>query len=371
MKKIVILTDQICKIGGITSLIYLKANYWVTQDHHEVHVITTEQEGKKPYYPMNSEVQLHDLDVNYHRYSSYFSPKNLIKIFKNLFRLQSKLRKIKPDIIIVANHIPVTFFFPLLITKAKILKEFHFSKFYLSRRKKTLFRRFESYLESKFDFLVVLNPEERAFYQYDNVVTISNPIQVDREIEPVYTDRKKIAMAAGRISGVKRFDVLIDIWAQFIEKEKDWKLEIYGDGEKEDVDFLKQKIESLKLSDYVEIKGSTNTIQDKMRSYGLYLMTSAAECFPMVLLEAQSCGLPIISYDCPTGPRNIISHNQNGVLVEMDNQELFVEELMDMTTNESRKIQLAKNGFVNAKKYTLDAIMTIWDHEIINKKEIR
>ncbi len=369
MKKIVILTDQICKIGGITSLIYLKGNYWVTHDHHEVHVITTEQQGKKPYYPMDSKIRLHDLDVNYNRFTSYFSPKNLIKIFKNFIRLQSRLHKIKPDIVIVANHIPVTFFFPLLYTKAKFLKEFHFSKFYLSKRKKTLFRRFESYLESKFHFLVVLNPEERAFYEYDNVVTISNPIQVHTEKEPIYNNRKNIAMAAGRISGVKRFDVLIDIWSKFIDHKKDWKLEIYGDGEQQDVDMLKQKIESLQLSDYVQLKGSTNTITEKMSSYGLYLMTSAAECFPMVLLEAQSCGLPIVSYDCPTGPRNIITHNHNGILVEMDNQDLFVKELVDITENESRRIQLAKNGFLNAKKYTLDVIMDIWDKEIINKKK--
>ena len=74
-------------------------------------------------------------------------------------------------------------------------------------------------------------------------------------------------MAAGRISGVKRFDVLIDIWAKFVQKRRDWKLEIYGDGEKADVDALKAKIEALRINDFVEIKGSINTIKDKMNAY--------------------------------------------------------------------------------------------------------
>ena len=163
MKRIVILTDQICNIGGITNLIYLKANYWVTQNQHDIHIITTEQNGQEPYYDMHADIKIHDLSVNYNRHASYFSPKNFIRIIKNLFRLQSKLNTIKPDLVIVANHIPVTFFFPLLRTKAKFLKEFHFSKYYISKRKKTLFSRFETYLESKFDFLVVLSPRRSNF----------------------------------------------------------------------------------------------------------------------------------------------------------------------------------------------------------------
>ncbi len=366
MKRIVILTDQICKIGGITNLIYLKANYWVTNNNHEVHVITTEQDGQEPYYDMNEAIHLHDLSVNYNRNASYFSPKNAFKIVKNIFRLQSKLNQIKPDIVIVANHIPVTFFFPLLRTKAKFLKEFHFSKYYISKREKTLFSKFENYLESKYDFLVVLNPEEETFYNHDNVVSIPNPIQVAMDKEPIYNNREKVAMAAGRISDVKRFDVLIDIWGKFMQKNKDWKLEIYGDGEEAYVERLNQKIKSLGIEKHVEIKKSINTIREKMSSYGLYVMTSSMECFPMVLLEAQSCGLPIISFDCHTGPRNIISHNENGILVKQDDQEQFVASLLELTQDEELRIKLAKNGFDNVQQYAIDAVMEIWNKKIIN-----
>lgn len=367
MKKIVILSDQICNIGGIVSLITLKANYWVAAMEYEVSIVTTEQNGRPPFYTLNDTIRLHDLAIDYKRDSSYFKPKNLLRVVKNYFRLNRLLHSIGPDIVIVANHIPVTFFFPLLRSKAKFVKEFHFSKYFRSKNKKTLFSRFESYLESKFDYLVVLNPEEREFYNSDNVIHIANPIDFSDHSEPPYQDREKIAMAAGRISEVKRFDKLIDLWEKFSRKNNEWKLEIYGEGEKKYVNSLRQRIKDLKLSDHIEIKKSTDKIKDTMRSYGLYLMTSSQECFPMVLLEAQSCGLPIIAYDCPTGPRNIITHDYDGILVDFDNETEFVDMLMKLTSNEELRIQLAKNGFISSKKYALAHIMSIWDNEIINK----
>ncbi len=367
MKKIVILTDSINKIGGIESLIHLKANYWSKVKNYKVTIITTEQQGKKSLFEMDKNIALVDLGISYDRASSYFGFKNLPKILKNFYRLQKKINKIKPDLIIIANHIPVTFFFPFLRTNAKIVKEFHFSKFYYAKAKKSLFKKFETYLESKLDFSVVLSEEEKQFYTTDSIVVIPNPIpEIQNEIK--FTARENIAMAAGRLAPVKRFDILIDIWEKFVaaNPNSDWKLQIYGDGDTDYVDGLRQMIETKKLNDYVFLMGAVTNINKIMETAGLYLMTSAQECFPMVLLEAQATGLPIISFDCPTGPRNIINNNDNGILVENDNQEAFVSELQKFTTNEEARTVLAKNGILNVQKYTLENIMAIWDREIID-----
>tara|TARA_R110000868_G_scaffold317430_4_gene578273 strand:- start:3516 stop:4622 length:1107 start_codon:yes stop_codon:yes gene_type:complete len=366
MKKIVILTDSICKIGGIESLINLKANYWVTKRDYTIHIITTEQQGRKPLFDMNPKIKLHDLSLNYDRNSSYFGPKNLLKVFKNYFRLQKKLDAIEPDFIIIANHIPVTFFFTFLRTKAKFIKEFHFSKYNRAQNRNiSLFRKYENYLETKYDHLVVLNPEERAFYNTPNTVTIPNPIADTFGKEPMYNNRDQIAMAAGRITPVKRFDVLIDIWSVFVKQNKDWQLVIYGDGEESYVNFLKEKTEVLHISANVTFMGSVKNIQAKMKDAGLYLMTSSQECFPMVLLEAQSSGLPIIAFDCPTGPRNIITNNEDGILVPLDDHDKFVSQLIALTNDEELRIHLAKNGYKNSKQYAIDEIMAIWDEKVL------
>ncbi|WP_067149401.1 glycosyltransferase [Pseudotamlana agarivorans] len=367
MKKIVILTDQISEIGGITSLIHSKANYWVEKRDYQIDIITTEQKNKPPFYELNEKVNLHDIAINYNRHASYFGPKNFLKIIGNVIKLQKLIWSIKPDLIIIANHIPVSFFFPILITKSKFAKEFHFSKYQLSKRKKNFSQKFQHVLESKFDFLIVLSPEERTFYNNENVVVIPNPIEVNKEKAIKFQGRKKIAMAAGRLSEVKRFDTLIDIWSAFVKDNNDWILEIYGNGEKNYVEVLNKKILDLGITNSVKIKPSTNAIKTKMRENGMYLMTSEAECFPMVLLEALSCGLPILSFDCPTGPRNIISNMLNGILVEDKNNEAFVKKLHELADNENLRVKLAENGYNTVENYDMEKIMHIWDKEVINK----
>jgi len=367
MKSIVILTDSIHKIGGIESLIYIKANYWTTIKKYKVTIITTEQKGKKSLFKMDKNIPLVDLSINYDRTSSYFGPRNFLKIVKNFFQLQKHINTIQPDILIIANHIPVTFFFPLLKTRAKIIKEFHFSKFYISKAKKSFFKKYEAYLESKLDYSVVLSEEERQFYNTGNVVVIPNPVlNISNDLKLGH--RANIAIAAGRLAPVKRFDILIDIWEKFVQINPNttWKLQIYGDGESNYMEELRQKIKNKKLVEHIQLMGSVTNMQEIMQNVGLYLMTSGQECFPMVLLEAQAAGLPIISFDCPTGPRNIITNNNNGILVENNNQTDFVTQLTKLTSNEKARTTLAKNGLVNVQKYTLEKIMEIWDHEIIN-----
>ncbi|NER15580.1 glycosyltransferase family 4 protein [Spongiivirga citrea] len=369
MKRIAILTDSINKIGGIESLIQLKANYWSTRKNYSVHIVTTEQKGQEPFLKMSPEVDFHDLGIGYDRNKSYFGLKNLPKVAKNFFLLQKKINQIKPDVVIVANHIPVSFFFIFLKTKARWVKEFHFSKFYRSKLKPTLFTRYEQFLESKYDHLVVLNPEERNFYPSENAVTIPNPVLTIEEKELVdYDNRSKIAIAAGRISYVKRMDILIDIWQEFVKHNSDWQLHIYGNGESGYVKKLHDKIESLHLDKYIKFMGAIDNVPEIMKKASLYLMTSSQECFPMVLLEAQSVGLPIISFDCPTGPRNIITHEYDGILVENDNRSSFVENLIKLASNEQERKRLANNGVESVQKYHVDAIMAKWDDLIIKSK---
>jgi len=367
MKKIVILTDQISDIGGITSLIHLKANYWAAKQDREITIITTEQKSKPPFYNLSDQVKLIDLGIDYDRHSSYFGKKNFFKVLKNYQLLQKVFFRIKPTHVIIANHIPVTLFFPFLITKAKFIKEFHFTQYNINKRKVSLFRKLEAFIESRLDSVVVLSKEEKSFYKHKNIAVIPNPVIFDIQKTPFNQERRKVAIAAGRISEVKRFDVLIDIWGRFSELDNKWKLEIYGDGEEEYLHFLNKKIKDLGLGERIEIKGATSTLKEKMLNSSLYLMTSEEECFPMVLLEAQSYGLTIIAFDCNTGPRNIIKNKENGVLVEMNNKEEFVKELVALTQQDLARRELAEAGFENAKRFTLEKIMTIWEEKVINR----
>lgn len=366
MKTIVILTDQLHKIGGINSLIQLKANYWVN-NNYLVHIITTEQGANPSFYKLDPKIGVHDLAIGYDRNQSYFGKKNLPKVIRNLRLLRKSLKKISPDLLIIANHIPVTYFFPLLKVNSKVLKEYHFTQFFRAQKKVSLFKRFENYVESKLDFQVVLNEEETIFYNSGKVYHIPNPIPFTQLGTPNNHQRKPIAIAAGRISPVKRFDVLLEIWAKFKELDNIWCLEIYGDGPKNDVEQLKNLIVKLGLGDSVQIIKPINNLPEVMGTRGMYLMTSEQECFPMVLLEAQASGLPIVSFDCPTGPRNIIKSGEDGILVEFNNQEAFVKAVSRLSSDESLREKLTLNGLESVQQYLLGNVMQQWEDKILSK----
>ena len=87
----------------------------------------------------------------------------------------------------------------------------------------------------------------------------------------------------------------------------------------------------------------------------------------MVLLEAQASGLPIVSFDCPTGPRNIIKSGEDGILVELDNQEAFAETVLRLSSDESLRQKLALNGLESVQQYLLSNVMQQWEDKILSK----
>lgn len=166
----------------------------------------------------------------------------------------------------------------------------------------------------------------------------------------------------GRLTKDKQQDVLLEIWELFNRKlpNHDWKLQIIGSGEEENN--LKRKINSLKLFN-VEIIPHTSRINDYYQNAELFVFTSRMEGFGMVLLEAMSYGVPCISFDCPSGPRDIIKNGKNGYLIECYNKESFVDKMYEYVTatEENRKI------------YSNEAITTVknWDNDKIIHKWIK
>src|SRR5690606_36796356 len=182
------------------------------------------------------------LEINYNRDKNYYTKVNFPRVITNLRVLRTFLRKISPKLVIVVNEIPGGLFFVIIGTTAKILKENNTTKFFQSKENPSLYSKLKSYIRSKFDFQVVLSEEQKSFYDSDQIYHIPNPIPFSILREPKLNGREKAAMAAGRISPVKRFDILLNIWAEFKILDSTWKLEIYGDGLKTDINAIKDQI---------------------------------------------------------------------------------------------------------------------------------
>ncbi|PHR69107.1 MAG: hypothetical protein COA67_11185 [Lutibacter sp.] len=363
MIKVVYYTDQIYLHGGIEKVLAQKLNYFASLSEYEVHLITTEQKGKQFCYPISDKVIHHDLEINYVREKSYFNPINFKKVPQHIKKLKSTLKKIQPTVLIVCNLAFDFYFIPFISKNIKTVKEFHASRYYYNQRlpkvsflKKLLFR-INDYIESKYTNIVLLNEDEKKYYKSNNLVVIPNAISSINVEKPI--KRENVIIAAGRMAQVKQFDHLIKAWS-IIEKDfPDWEVQIYGEGDELISKKLNGLISKLSLTN-IRLKGSTNNLDIKMRQASIYALSSLTECFPMVLLEALSCGLPIVSYDCPHGPKNIITNNQDGILVEHNNIESFSIELSKFIRNEKLRTQMGITAINNVKRYSEDRVMKKW-----------
>ncbi|HLA56748.1 MAG TPA: glycosyltransferase family 4 protein [Flavobacterium sp.] len=371
--RILFTTDQIYLHGGIEKVMAEKANYFADVFDYDVHILTTEQNGNAPCYRLSEKIKKTDISVNYHRKKSYFHPANLLKLPQHFRQWRKAIRTIDPDVVIVCNYAFDFYWSPFFFTRISKLKEFHSSGFLeMEARKNAGFFgkiRFglQDFIESKYDRIVVLNPSEAQFCKSKNTVVIPNPIG---KTDKVAALKNKKAIAAGRIAPVKGFTKAIDAWALAMEYQSDWELYIYGQGEPDYIQMLKAKIVNQGLQNNIFIKPATENLDDEMAGASMYVMSSVSECFPMVLLEALSAGLPIASFDCPTGPGNIITDGEDGFLAEDQNIASLAEKIVILMTDEDLRKEMGKCGRSNAQRFSNEAVMNLWQslfNELKNK----
>lgn len=360
--KILYTTDQIYLNGGIEKVLSIKANFLAEEYGYNISIVTTEQKNNLPCYHLSEKIELQDLGINYKRDKSYFHPLNIVKTYNHYRRLKEIIKKLNPDIIIVINYSFDFFLMPSLVGDIPLIKEYHGSRFryHNARKTKNLYHKlrynFNDYTEKRYDTIVVLNDSEIEFFKSDNLSVIANPTN-NTSYTAALTTKKAIAM--GRIAPVKGFEKLIEVWSKVVEMHPDWKLDIYGEDYNGTQKRLIDKIEKLELQDYVFFKGITKDSLSTMSNYSLYLMTSQTECFPMVLLESMSVGLPIVSFDCPTGPKHLVTQ-EVGQLVPTNDINAFTTAVVNLIDNRNLRKRMGANGKVSVLKYSNNRIMGEW-----------
>lgn len=359
--KILFLADQVYLHGGIEKVLSQKANYLADLSSDEIFIVTYNQKGNKKVYNFSDKIIWRDLDVNYEIKKSYFSHENLRKVPKHISTLKKCFEEIKPDIIISCSFGPDFYFLPFIKKSIPKIKEFHGSRYFYAQQEKTLKKKLLTQLtkiiEKNYSAIVALNEDEKHFYNNNIIAVIPNPAERSEYLAGL--NSKKI-MAAGRISPVKNFGELIEIFSRLSKEFPEWELHFFGEDYLGTQKKLQEKVFTFKLEHRIKFKGKVSDLKKEMENYSIFTMTSETECFPMVLLEALSVGLPIISYDSPTGPKFIIKNDEDSFLIPYKNLDIFTAKLKELMQNEHLRQKMGEKGPENVQRFDIENVMSQW-----------
>ena len=168
----------------------------------------------------------------------------------------------------------------------------------------------------------------------------------------------KVVVAAGRLAKEKGFGRLLDAFAPVARDHPDWQLHVYGEGAQRTA--LTEKVHRLGLDGQVRLPGHTDDFRTVLAGAAAYAMTSRAEGFPMVLIEALSVGLPLVAMDCPRGPGEIVRDGKNGFLVDDCDVAGFGEALRLLVEDDELRRDCGRRALADAHRYTVDAVLADW-----------
>ena len=344
-----------------------KVNYLVEQGH-ELIIVTTDQKGAKPFFSLEASVKQYDLGINYDenngqgilaKLTAYPKKKRLHRQ-----RLSELLERLRADIVISMFGDDATLLPQMKDGSRKVL-EYHFSKLKRLQYGRTGLWRLIDILRTKldertvkpYDRFVVLTEEDAGYWgPLPNIRVIPNPLPFVSEETSPCTSHKVIAV--GRYDFQKNFAKLLDLWACIAPTYPDWTLEIYGDGALRPE--LEQQVNRLGLSSSVTLAKPTYQMKEVYQSASIYAMTSRYEGLPMVLIEAQHMGLPIVSFACPCGPKDVLHPGEDGYLISQGDDEGFLAALRQLMDSEAERVRMGANARKASARYEVDAVMGQW-----------
>ena len=365
--KIIYCIAGTCHSGGMERVLANKANY-LTGHGYEVVIVTTDQRGLPPFFPLDGQIRCIDLGINYEENNGKpFANKLLhypLKQYRHKKRLAAILEQEKPDVTISMICNDAGFITRINDGSKKVL-EIHFSKFKrLQYNRKGLWRladlwrsRQDEKTVRRFDKFVVLTEEDKGYWgNLPNITVIPNANTFATSQAAALENKKVIAI--GRYTYQKGFERLIEAWNILSPGFPGWKLDIIGNGEERDK--LQDLIHAYHLDGQVTLVSPTKSIDKVYLDASLLAMSSRYEGLPMVLLAAQAFGLPIVSFACKCGPKDIVANGETGFLVEENDIEGLARQLVKVMKDKNLRKQMGRKAKEASLRYAEDAVMAKW-----------
>tara|TARA_B100000902_G_scaffold80338_1_gene84998 strand:- start:403 stop:1515 length:1113 start_codon:yes stop_codon:yes gene_type:complete len=365
MKKNIIIVVSAMNLGGAQRVVSILCNHWL-DNGHKVTLISTFTGEKKDHYSVGKGAKLLTLKI-----SPNFANNKILKLPFKVIQLRKLIKKENPDIVIsfltrintAATISTIGLKTPLIISEriwtpfATLNSNlFWFYRILFKKVLKTVVQTQKSmtWLKCHFpslDVEVIPNP-----------VLYPIPLQQGIIVEPqkFISRKRKLILACGRLHKSKQFDLLIKSFMQIQKDFIDWDLAILGEGEEKER--LEKLLHDMDCKSRVFLPGAIGNMSEWYERADVFVLSSLVEGFPNALLEAMSYGLPCISFDCHTGPREIIQDGFDGILIDPDEKISGLKKaLKEVLGDEVLREKIAKNALQVRSRYSVDCIMKRWD----------
>ena len=363
--RILYINDAVAIYGGLERVLVEKINWLVEQDNYEVWLLTANQGDHPLSFPLHSKAKYDDLGIFFYRQYHQTGWKRLVKKrqLHRLFRerLAEKINTISPDIIVCTR---LEYLHDIVRVKGAIplVFESHTSRWISRFEGDGLIRRlyvwFLQLAVFKIQRVVALtNGDANEWRKLTTRVSII-PNIVHLNESGMYSNCKSCSVIfVGRFSKQKDVGCLLHIWKIIHQRYPDWYLYIYsGYGDQQDA--MLQEIQ--KMDANIIVPTPTADMMERYQECSVLLLTSIYEPFGLVLPEAMSCGLPVVAFDCPYGPKDIITDGIDGFLIEHRSIVDFVNKVCLLIEDEEKRVKMGQAGVKTSRRYDVQTIMPLW-----------
>lgn len=356
--------------GGADRVLIEKAN-WLAEHGYEIGIITDSQMGRPPVFPLSPKVKLINLDIDFSKEYGHSFPIRIFLYYLLMRRFKSMMKEVlereRPNIVITTMGRDLDFLTDIykgvIIGEAHTTKEF-LRNFHLLEQRGFPYKQVAGYWRKKMNrsarklnAIVLLTKEDTESWK-GTTKTYVIPNSLPFEPQTCSSLHNKQAIAVGRYNHAKGYNYLIEAWKTVNKRHPEWIINIYGSGElKEQV---KEQIKQANLNNTMLMHEPTDDIMDKYVESSICVVSSRYEGFSMVILEAMVCGVPVVAFNCPHGPRNIINNGEDGILVEHLNTQALADSICNLIEHPEQRLLLGKKAKENVMRFSRDIVMKQW-----------
>lgn len=347
--------------GGAEKVLTELANVW-SQAGHGIHIITLDD--SKPFYQLDEEIQRWPLSS---LSDSRSRIEGALKNLRRIWKLRKTISRLSPDLVlsfidktnILTLFATISLGIPVIVSERTDPRHHGIGLIWKSLHRLTY---------QWADAIVANNRAVADWLSHwakgVRVEAIPNPIITPQargdqtRLEFVLPPRPRM-VAMGRLSTEKGFDLLLSAFAQTANRQQHWSLLILGDGPEQGN--LLDQAEKLGIRDRVHLPGLVSDPIFVLRKCDLFILSSRFEGFPNALLEAMGSGLPVVSFDCPSGPREIIRHGVDGVLVPREDVDTMAEAMDRLMSNAAERERLSRRAVEVTKRFSVQKVIEMWN----------